>query len=168
MIIRLSGGEKKPKSRLSVLELSTRKISLETNFKKIRNAEMGISPARQMRSETLCLRILLGNRVRARVKQMTGLRYLFPWLRAKRGIFFRKILLLDLRNDDLLFPWIFILRSSRGMRQWVRTGSSDGLRRRSCCQTWFLPRFVKRRSDRTWIDRQKAGVLRCPLCRQPV
>jgi hypothetical protein len=41
MIIRLSGGEKKPKSRLSVLELSTRKISFEKNFGKIRNAEMG-------------------------------------------------------------------------------------------------------------------------------
>jgi hypothetical protein len=42
---------KKPKSRLSVLELSTRKISCEKDFEKIRNAEMGISLARQMRSE---------------------------------------------------------------------------------------------------------------------
>jgi len=104
MIIRLSGGEKKPKSRLSVLELSTRKIRFEKDFKKIRNAEMGISPARQMRSENLCLRILSGNRAHARVKQMTGLRYLFPWLRAKRGNTFQENPAIGFTKSQSSFP----------------------------------------------------------------
>jgi hypothetical protein len=41
MIVRLAGGKNKPVCRPSVLELSTRKISLEKNLEKIRNAEMG-------------------------------------------------------------------------------------------------------------------------------
>jgi hypothetical protein len=41
MIIRLSGGERKPGSRLSVLELSIRNIEAENESEKIRNAETG-------------------------------------------------------------------------------------------------------------------------------
>jgi hypothetical protein len=48
MIVRLSGGKKKPGSRLSVLELSIRNIEAKNEVKKIRNAETGKLRKRKM------------------------------------------------------------------------------------------------------------------------
>jgi hypothetical protein len=59
---------------------------------------------RQMRSESLYLRILLGNRVHARVKHKTGLRYLFPWLRAKRGNTFQENPAIGFTKSQSSFP----------------------------------------------------------------
>lgn len=133
MIIRLSGREKKPGRRLSVQELSIRKISFKKDFKKIRNAEMGISLGRQMRSEYPLSQIYLATGYAPELSTGPGLVICFHGKEPREEILLRKILLLDLRNHNLLLPGIFSLRSgSRGVRQWLRTRSSDGLRRRSC------------------------------------